>query len=418
MKAPKKKQRLDLDEKKKRLADLRASRAKIQHEINDLKEKPEPAKNLRFDGTRWQTDIAFKGRRIRRFAGYTKGQALASLAKLRTASFEGQLEDLLDPKRADTRTIDGYIQALIDSPAWKQKRSHARDVCSFERLKEYFRAQQARLLSDIKPELLRAYITKRLEGDAVRPGTVNREMSFLRSILFIALEDGLIERNPLANQKGPRARKWKLEEHNSREQKVLEFLTPEKVRLLIEAAEPALQPVLTIAALTGMREGEILKMRPKDVDFVVGTIHIPAEHAKSKKARWIPIDAVIYNLLAGISKTGETLFVDPATGRPWSRIMKPFGAACKAVGIPTGRKDGIVFHDLRHFAAFQLVKHTDLVTASRILGHADVKMTMPYCHPSEADKRLAIERAGESLFSGRQKSANETEASQAGAKVN
>lgn len=418
MKAPKKKQGLDLDEKKKRLVGLRASRAKIQHEINDLKDKPEPAKNLRFDGTRWSTDIAFGGRRIRRFAGYTKGQAEASLAKIRTASFENRLEDLLDPRREDSRTFDGYTQALIDSPAWKQKRSHARDVCSFERLKEYFRAQQVRLLSDVTPERLRAYITKRLDENGVRPGTVNRELAFLRSILFIAVEDGLISRNPLANQKGPRSRKWKLDEDNDREQKVLEFLTPEKVRLLIEAADPALRPVITIAAITGMREGEILKMRPKDIDLTAGTIFIPMEHSKTKKARWIPIDAVIYNLLAGISKTNETVFFDPATGRAWNKIMKPFGAACSAVGIPVGRKDGIVFHDLRHFAAGQLVKQTDLVTASRILGHADVKMTMRYVHPSEADKRLAIERAGEALFPGRQKSANEIEAGQASDKAN
>jgi hypothetical protein len=45
-------------------------------------------------------------------------------------------------------------------------------------------------------------------------------------------------------------------------------------------------------------------------------------------------------------------------------------------------------------------------------------MTMRYVHPSEADKRLAIERAGEALFPGRHESANEAEAAQTGAKVN
>lgn len=359
-------------------------------------------RNLTFDGVRWHTDIAFRGRRIRRFAGYTKSQAEATLAKLRTASYEGRLEDLLDPKREEGRTLEGYIQTLIDSPAWKQKRSHARDVGSFGRLKEYFRVQQVRRFSDLTSERLRAYITKRLDEDGVRPGTVNREIAFLRTALYFAVEDGLIDRNPLQTQKGPRSRKWKLDEDNSREQKVLEFLTVEKVRLLIEAAAPALRPILTIAVIAGMREGEILRMRPKDVDLTAGTIFIPAEHSKTKRPRWIPVDAAIYNVLAGCSRTGETVFADPVTGRPWRSVMKLFGEACAAVGIPAGRKDGVVFHDLRHFAAGQLVKHTDLVTASRILGYADAKTMMCYVHPSEADKRKAIERAGESLFGGRE----------------
>ncbi|MCJ7580938.1 MAG: hypothetical protein MUP98_10440, partial [Candidatus Aminicenantes bacterium] len=50
---------------------------------------------------------------------------------------------------------------------------------------------------------------------------------------------------------------------------------------------------------------------------------------------------------------------------------------------------------------------TDLITASKILGHSDVKMTMRYCHPSDSDKRAAIEKASQSLFQGRQKDVNE-----------
>ena len=370
---------------------------------------PKRSKNLSFDGTRWHTEITFRGRRIRRFAGFTKAQAQATLAKLRAASFDGHLEDMLDPKREDSRTFEGYAQALVDSPAWKQKRSCGRDLSSLENLKGFFRAQQVRLLSDITPERIRAYITKRLDEDGVRPGTVNRETSFLRSVLYVAVQDGLIERNPLASMKGPRARKWKLDEDNSREQTVLEHLTPDAVREIIEAAEPATKPIITIAAVTGMRQAELLKMRPKDLELTAGTIHIPAEHSKSKRDRWIPVDGLIYNTLAGLSRTGETIFLDPATQKAWtqSAFINAFERACAAARIPYGRKGGITFHDLRHFAAFQLVKNTDLITASRILGHADPKMTSRYCHPTEADKRLAIERTSEALFPTRHKDANE-----------
>ena len=218
-----------------------------------------------------------------------------------------------------------------------------------------------------------------------------------RSILFLAVEDGLIEKNPIRHSKRS-ARRLKLEENNSREDVVLKHLTPDKVRALIAAADPFLQPMLKIYALTGMRKNEVLSLRWKHVDLVPGTIMVPREIAKSGHERWIPIDAAIAGILAGISRASDHVFINPSTGRPWNNITKAFKRACKATELPHGRKSGIVLHDLRHFAAFQLVKQTDIVTASRILGHADVKMTMRYVHPSEADKRLAMERVGEALF--------------------
>ncbi len=167
-----------------------------------------------------------------------------------------------------------------------------------------------------------------------------------------------------------------------------------------------------------MRKNEVLQLRWKHVDLVSGTIMVPRETAKSGRERWVPIDATIAGVLSGLSRTSEHVFFNPATGRPWNNITKAFKRACKAAELPHGRKGGIVLHDLRHFAAFQLVKQTDIVTASRILGHADVKMTMRYVHPSEADKRLAMERVGEALFPARQKGANAETASPATDSVN
>jgi len=76
-------------------------------------------------------------------------------------------------------------------------------------------------------------------------------------------------------------------------------------------------------------------------------------------------------------------------------IRKSFTAALEAAKIPGGREEGLVFHDLRHIAASQLVRVIDVVTASRILGHSSVEMTMRYVHPTDADKRAAIEALGE-----------------------
>ena len=90
------------------------------------------------------------------------------------------------------------------------------------------------------------------------------------------------------------------------------------------------------------------------------------------------------------------------TGGHRKDVRNAFKAACERAGIPYGRKKGLIFHDLRHLAAYRLVQLTDIVTASKILGHSDVKMTLRYCHPSDKDKKLAIEKASEILFQSRQ----------------
>jgi len=94
------------------------------------------------------------------------------------------------------------------------------------------------------------------------------------------------------------------------------------------------------------------------------------------------------------------------TGEHRKNINEAFRAACERAGIPSGRKNGLTFHDLRHLAAYRLVKLTDIVTASKILGHASIQMTMRYVHPTDKDKRTAIEKAAKNLFQGRQKDVN------------
>ena len=55
--------------------------------------------------------------------------------------------------------------------------------------------------------------------------------------------------------------------------------------------------------------------------------------------------------------------------------------------------DGFRFHDLRHtFASHMVMRGANLVELRDILGHADLKMTMRYCHLAPEHKRAAVAR--------------------------
>ena len=345
----------------------------------------------------WQTEITLNYRRIRRFAGYNKEEAKTYIAELRIAAKKGKLKEFIKPEKAGNFFGD-YARSLLDSAEWKAKRSASRNEISLKHLNRAFKETH---LSDINPGLVRKYVTERKE-DGISPATINRELSFLKSVLYAAEYDGLIVSNPI---RGRRVKK--LEENNNREKTILAMnLKDDDLGRLIDCAAPHFKPILQIALITGMRRGEILKMKWKDIDLRLGTIRIPAENSKTKRERFIPIDSNLAMEIDSIEKKGEYIFLNDWTGDRRKDIDEVFRAACKQAGIPSGRKNGLTFHDLRHLAAYRLVKVTDIATASKILGHASIQMTMRYVHPTEKDKRAAIEKASESLFQGRQNPVN------------
>ncbi|MBS3819941.1 site-specific integrase [bacterium] len=343
------------------------------------------------------TDITLNWKRIRRYAGRTKEEAKTYLGKLRIAAKEGTLDEMLNPQK-HCDTFGEYSRGLLNSAEWKEKRSASRNERSLKYLNRMFKDVN---LSEINPGDVRKYITERRKN-GLSPATINRELSLLKSILYAAEYDGLIESNPIRGRRIKR-----LEENNSREKKILDMkLTDEDLRRLIDCASPYFKPILQIALVTGMRRSEILKMKWNDINFRLGTIYIPKENSKSKQDRTIPIDSYLFNILDSIERKGDYVFMNDYTGERRRDVKEAFKIACKKAGIKSGQREGLTFHDLRHLAAYRIVKLTDIVTASKILGHSTIQMTMRYVHPTEKDKKEAIEKASENLIQSRQNPVN------------
>jgi len=345
------------------------------------------------------SEITLNYRRVRRFAGWTKEEARVRLGELRKAARGGkdELEQTIKPQ--GPRDIFGdYARALLDSAEWKAKRSASRNEISLKHLNRAFKGTR---LTDINPGVVRKYVSSRRD-DGMSPATINREISLLKSILYCAEYDNLIPSNPI---RGRRVKK--LEEANSREKVILSMgLTDDDLCRLIDSAVDYLQPILELALTTGMRQGEILKAKWKDANLRLGTLRVPVENSKSKKERVVPIAPDLCGELDSLPRNGDYIFSNPDSGTRRKDVRGGFQAACEAANIKTGRGEGLVFHDLRHLAAYRLVKVTDIVTASKILGHSSLDMTLRYVHPTEQDKHLAVEKVAENLYRTRQKHVN------------
>jgi integrase len=130
----------------------------------------------------------------------------------------------------------------------------------------------------------------------------------------------------------------------------------------ILAALPA--PQRTMAALlafTGMRSGELQRLKPEDVDLSGNWLHVRSRvgaETKTRQSRKAPIHTRLRPLLAALPKRRRAwLFTMPASprypegDRPVNvkRLNEAFLKAASSLGLPAGRDGGFTLHSLRHF---------------------------------------------------------------------
>ncbi|MGA2363847.1 MAG: site-specific integrase [Candidatus Aminicenantales bacterium] len=336
-------------------------------------------RNLKLIDGKWQLDFTFKGKRVRAFGGYTLAQARNTLVKMKA--------DLLDIargfKKAEVEVVPfaAFADTFLETYCRPNKRAPERDEISLVHLKAAF---EGKGLTDVTAQDVEGYkATRRAE---VAPGTVNRELACLRTLLNKAVEWGKLESSPMA-----KVRRFKEPAPRDR------FLTKDEAGRLVDEAGPTLKPIIIVALGTGMRRGEIFNLKWKDVDFVLGQISITM--SKSGKPRKVPMSGAVAAALGAVPRRGEFIFLNGDPGQTVTGISEAFRAACAAAKIT-----GFRFHDCRHtFASRALEAGADLVSVSKILGHSSIAMTAKYLHASGEGQRRAAELMGEFLDPTRQK---------------
>jgi integrase len=191
---------------------------------------------------------------------------------------------------------------------------------------------------------------------------------------------------------------------------------PERVQALIESAAssraPEMATVITIAALTGLRRGELCGLRWSDVDWQGRAVAVQrsiwqtssgwgVKEPKSHQVRWLVLGELTIGVLVGrrrrvddICRATETelspdayIFSPDVDGtRPTmpGRLTQAFRRLCeqmedRAAKANPPRKESWPYrlHDLRHYTATELFRagHSPRTVADR-LGHADPALTL------------------------------------------
>lgn len=215
-----------------------------------------------------------------------------------------------------------------------------------------------------------------------RKSTANRILTVLKAILNKAFNDDFVQDDTA----------WrKVKPFPNTDEPVTRFLTTNESIRLINASPLDLRQLVKAALFTGARISELARLQVKHINIERGMIYITPE-AKSNKGRHIPLhlDAIDFfqKLIAG--KTGEDLALVKSDGKIWGKNhqVRPLLEACKAAKI----EPPISFHELRHTYASMLAQFgVDLLSISKLLGHADTRITSRhYAHLCDQTLKAAV----------------------------
>ena len=175
-----------------------------------------------------------------------------------------------------------------------------------------------------------------------------------------------------------------------------EDLTPEQLKKLLDAieADPHLHAgaMMKLALFTGMRRGEMFKLKWKDVDFERGFIKL--KDVKGGPDQIIPMNDGAKTVLNGIVRT-RSLHVFPGrNGGQRTNIRHQVNRIKMKAGLP---RDFRPLHGLRHVYASMLASsgEVDMYTLQKLLTHKDPKMTQRYAHLRDHALKRASNLAGE-----------------------
>lgn len=174
-----------------------------------------------------------------------------------------------------------------------------------------------------------------------------------------------------------------------------EDLRAEQLKSLLKAIENAdsiiAASMMKMVLFTGMRRGEMFRLKWSDIDYERGFIHI--RDPKGGPNQKIPLNDSANELLKMLPKT-ESEFVFPGRGgRPRTDIRREVNRIKEKAGLP---KDFRPLHGLRHTYASMLASSgkVDMYTLQKLLTHKSPIMTQRYAHLRDEALKKASNLAG------------------------
>src|SRR3954452_18068550 len=244
-----------------------------------------------------------------------------------------------------------------------------------------------RPLDKVDRARVEAYLlAKKREGLSSK--TIENHLTFLHGLWSFAYKREWVARNIVALVDRPRPPRFK--------DRRVKFLTREELEALRRAVPDdylgAVEwPLYLTAAMTGLRQGELIALRWCDVDWSATRVRVADsftrgafDSPKNHRGRSVPMaDRLAAELERHFQASrwraeNDLVFAHPATGHVLdsSKLRKRFYVALDRAGV-----HHITFHGLRHtFGTQMAAAGAPMRAIQEWMGHADISTTEIYAH--------------------------------------
>jgi integrase len=275
-------------------------------------------------------------------------------------------------------------------------------------------------IKDIRHSTIQNFIAELCQkkgrgGKVLAPNTIKKLVTMMHSLFKAAVKNNLIRINPAEDIELPKVIKANIQPPSKEEALAIFREAPTKTKA-----------IFLLDALTGLRRGEILALKWKDIDWMNHELLVQRVIRKVKatdgvhKYRWAPIESTkggrsrrvgLAPIAVAILQTVRDRLAEPAADddfiftRDGDFIDPEYFS--KWIALPLIRKatNGKVtrFHDLRHFLASMLIADgADPKYIQDQLGHASITTTFDtYGHLMPQAKQQATKKLERSLFGGK-----------------
>ena len=334
---------------------------------------------VELNGKRWRVRDFVGGHKVTIAEGYpTKSSAKAAAALLRADMMRG---DALVPRGGQV-TLTGWLAEWW--PPYSATLKPSTKISTDGILRRYIRPPLGGYaLEDLTPLVIQQWTADLLAGTHSRqplsPKTIRNAHGVLHKALSEAVNQRLIRSNPAARTGMPR-----------RTHHEMRFLTEPEAERLIATVGAHWRPLVMLILATGLRWGEAIGLRVRDVDVLAHTltvrtttqelacagldlVDVEPKPGRSRRSIGYPvaIAEILIPLVAGRGRE-DRVFTAPEGGpvrtRNFGRLWRKWRAAADL--------DGLRVHDLRHtHAAWLISAGVPLTAVQRRLGHSSITVT-------------------------------------------
>jgi integrase len=341
-------------------------------------------------------------------AGLTRTDASKALATL-MADYEPPTAALVTATATVLHAGEGLIAEVT---RLGRKRATIEDYESMLRvhLTPFFNGT---MLSEVGRDMVKKFMDYMLKGGgsgkAKSHKTMSNAVKFLHAIFEYAQREQMSTGNPVRLVR---------RSNDDGTDSDIRYLSTEELEAVLRAVPndylgKVERRLYVVAAMTGLRQGELAGLRWRDVDWLASKVRVRQafvreefQKPKSRRGeRAVPMPRRVATELEALSREGaytaddDLVFCHPHTGRPIdrSKLSKRWRATAKRAGVCTDKRQ-VRFHDLRHtFGTRMAAAGVPMRTLQEWMGHRDFKTTLIYADyaPSERDVEWAEAAFGE-----------------------